>query len=48
MKKAPREAEPKEAKKKDPEFQNVLSAQGLGIYELIVGTLSRAKGRRTM
>jgi hypothetical protein len=39
MKKALREAE--------SEVQNVLSAQDLGIYELIAGTSRRAKGRHT-
>jgi hypothetical protein len=35
-------------RRKMPEVRDVLSAQDLGIYELIVGTSRRAKGRHTM
>jgi len=45
MKNAPREAEPEEAKMKDPRGP---SAQDSDIYKLIVGTSKRARGRLTM
>jgi hypothetical protein len=48
MKKALKESEPEEAKRKIPETQGVLNAQGLGIYGLTVGTSSKEKGRHTM
>jgi len=35
-------------RRKIPEAQDVLNAQGLGIYGLTVETLSREKGRLTM
>jgi hypothetical protein len=35
-------------RRKIPEVRDVLSAQDLGIYELIVGTSRMAKGRHTM
>jgi len=47
-KKVPRETEPEEAEKKDPEAQDVMNAQGLGIYGLIVETSSRVRGRHIM
>jgi len=48
LKKAPREYEPEEAEKKDPKALNVLNAEVLGIYGLIVGISSREKGRLIM
>jgi hypothetical protein len=48
LKKAPKESELEEAEKKDPEAQDVLNAQALGIYGLIVGILNREKGRLIM
>jgi basic membrane lipoprotein Med (substrate-binding protein (PBP1-ABC) superfamily) len=47
MKKAPRESElekAEKAEKKDPDAQDVLNAQALGMYGLIVGISSRQKG----
>jgi len=35
-------------RRKIPEAQDVLNAQGLGIYGLTVGTSSRKKGSLTM
>jgi hypothetical protein len=35
-------------RRKIPEVRDVLSAQDLGIYELIVGTSRRELGRHTM
>jgi hypothetical protein len=48
LKKAPKESEPEEAKKKDPRGPNVLNAQALGIYGLAMGISSREKGRPIM
>jgi hypothetical protein len=47
VKKPPREAEPEEEEKKDPEDLDFLNAQALGIFGLIVGILRRARGRHT-
>jgi hypothetical protein len=44
MKKAPRDAEPEEAEKKDPRSQDVMNAQGLGISGPIVGISSKVRG----
>jgi hypothetical protein len=35
-------------RRKIPEAQDVLNAQGLGIYELTVGISSRERGRNTI
>jgi hypothetical protein len=44
----PEKLNPRKQKRKILEVLNVLSAQDLGIYELIVGTSRKAKGRHTM
>jgi hypothetical protein len=45
MKKAPRETEPEEAKKKDPRGPKVLSAQGFGHIRADCGNLKQGKGK---
>jgi hypothetical protein len=47
VKKPPREAELRKKRRKTPEDLDVLNAQALGIFGLIVGTLRRARGRHT-
>jgi hypothetical protein len=47
IKKPPEKLNLRKKRRKTPEDPDVLNAQALGISELIVGTLRRARGRHT-
>jgi hypothetical protein len=48
LKKAPKSLNLRKLRRKTPEAQDVLNAQGLGIYGLTVGISNREKGRHIM